>query len=192
MNGWLPLSCALAFAAPALAAPITRTFDISGLDLVGSNFGTAPVSPVLFSTTVTFDPDVDGVPSSTGLKINFLNLPLDTSGFQFVYNKQVNTLTIGLPSDLLLGAGDGSLAFSTVINNPATNPSLGLLGYNLTGGPEYFYTYVGNVNTTDESVAISEPSAMFTLGFGLIGLMIVKRKLRVRLRIVMGGRRGAA
>ncbi len=175
---------------PGLATPITRQVDFSFSGVVQVSGGPAvppPVSPVIGSFTITFDPTLAYTDQSIGLVLNSLNLTLgSTAGFTYFQPQDI--LVFGG----LAGAGgaqgivSNTFDVSVRIDHFQTAPIIGSAGYSQ-GGPTYAAgasvtgtNVIGNLSSTltvkDPTAQIPEPVTLSLFSAGLIGAAILRRR----------------
>jgi hypothetical protein len=162
-----------AMSGSAAAAVITRTYTFDATNLQPSGGGApAPVSHVVGSITVTFDPSVAIYDVTSGITLNSLNLPLASAiGFSFT---PFGSLTFGGIGSGVAGALHGTDDFEVAFFTPLSDtPVFGGLFYTQSGVDQSWGTRTGSVG----AVTVPEPStwAMLLMGFFSAALALRRR-----------------
>jgi hypothetical protein len=165
-------SCTLA-AAPAMAAPITETFVINATSFTP---GGAPVSPVIGSFTINFDPTLtyNGI-NTAGFVVNSLNLSVSpTLGFNYTPGVNNGTLII---TNSLTGVHPFTNEFSAqIFGADGSSTSLGQVYYAVNTGVVYNDAFQGTATVTLEApTAVPEPITLWLLGAGVAGMLALRR-----------------
>jgi hypothetical protein len=178
-----------AFAVPAAAAPITRTYDVTVNnvhDMTGNNVA-APVNPVIGSFTVTFDPALGTIVNQTsGITVNSLNVTVG-SAIAFSYNAaNTNEVQIGGLDQGTGGLTDGLSDFLVdIFDASGPQPLFGNMEYTIfatTAATGQFSSF-GPSSGADGTVtlvpgfAVPEPPmfALFLTG-GLLSVAVQRRR----------------
>lgn len=167
------LAAAIGITAPmsvAEASPITETFDFTG-----TGFGPAggPLSSLLGSFTITFDPNVSQAFTTSGIVENSLNLPVASVGFQYNPNANNGNLIIGGSLNGVNVVG-GTNDFAAILFQVKT-PTLAM------GGAQYSTTASSQVygelfQGTASATPVPEPLTLSLFGAGLAGIGVVRRR----------------
>lgn len=177
------------FAAPAAAAPITRTYDVTVNnvhDMTGNNVA-APFNPVIGSFTVTFDPALGTIVNQTnGVTVNSLNVTVG-SPIAFSYSAtNTDEVQIGGLDQGTGGLTDGLGDFLVdIFNASGPAPSFGKMEYTIfatTVATGQFSSF-GPSSLADGTVtlvpglAVPEPPmfALFLTG-GLLSVAVHRRR----------------
>jgi hypothetical protein len=167
----------------AAAAVITRTYTFDATNLQSSGGGApAPVSHVVGSITVTFDPTVAIYDVTSGITLNSLNLPLASAiGFSFT---PFGSLTFGGIGSGVAGASSGTDDFEVAFFSPLSDtPVFGGLFYTRSGADQSWGTRTGTVS----AVTVPEPSAWALMLAGFFGAgLAVRRRARLALALDAG------
>jgi hypothetical protein len=89
MKNWVAALLAAIFAScalPASAATVTQTIAFSATDFFAFGAYPVPVDPVSGSITVTYDPSIEVQFVTTGVTLNGINIPHDTSYPLMLFN----------------------------------------------------------------------------------------------------------
>lgn len=180
MKFWLTgaaLGVATLAGAPAQAATIIRTFNFTGSDIVRL-FGTAPspVSSVVLSFTVEFDPLLAYTNQTSGIVLNSVNIPLG-SAFGFSYQPVANQfMTVGGLANNTNGASTANDDFVLAINNTAgASPSVLSFVFTTAGAPGSLFRSFDNALV---AAPVPEPATWFMMifGFGAVGMALRRRQ----------------
>jgi hypothetical protein len=173
---------AIAAAAPASAAVITRTFNFSASNFSGS--GSAPISPVVGSFTVTFDDAVFVGQQTSGITVNSLNMVVGST-VGYGYFTPSGTMHIGGISAGVSGVFSGSDDFLLVLGGAQTaSPTFAALTYTSSAFPGA--AFLSTTGSLVETPAVPEPATWATMlaGFGLLGASMRRRSAAPRVRAI--------
>lgn len=161
---------AVTAAGEAAAATITRTFTFS------APMDWGPIDTFVGSATITFDPTVTTMTTTTGARLHYASAATD-SPFSYAYWDWQDTLFFGGSNGGAEGLYMGTNDFFVHIKNPAGDqPVLTWLSYSTAAGP-YGNTYTGSVSFKDVS-AVPEPGAWALMLIGFFGLGSALRRAR--------------
>ena len=167
-------------AASASATMITRTFVFKATDFIDySGHQPAPISPVVGSFTVKFDPfGGDIVDSTANLHVNSLNLPND-SPFAFDFFQAADTITLGGlrcgVSGVCGGTDDFFIGFRNVTRHTLHLDVIGYSAFSLTGLRTSFWS----TSTAIYAMSAAPEPAVWTtviLGFAMLGVAVRRRR----------------
>lgn len=175
------LAASLLLAAPAAAATVTRTFDVTVVDFQA--YFTAlptPVDPMLASFTLTYDPDVALENTTDGLVVHGLNVAYD--GYLAIsYDPGPGAFRLGA----ITGVGDDVSTFHSgfgeVYLTFSESVPLGVAGsYQLANDTGFWISETGSVEAT--TAAVPEPA---TWGLMVLGFAACGAGLRTRRRALL-------
>jgi len=197
----LPVASALAVFAPrilagssaliiassvSLAAPITRTYDFTVInvhDQTGNNVP-APVNPVAGSITITYDPSLGTITNQTaGITVHSLNVSV-ASPIAFSYSAaNTDEIQIGGLDQGTGGLTDGVADFLLdIFDASGPSPFFGNMDYTVqatTISAGQFSDFAAD-SRADGSVTVAatgvpEPLSIAVLGVGLLGVIAVRK-----------------
>jgi hypothetical protein len=174
--------CALG-AVPASAATVTTTVTFSATNFFPYKGHNAPVDPVTGSFTVTFDTTHDVQHETSGIVLNNLNIPYDTTkALQYDYSAAHGALTIYnqiggvIPGDFVLDLHpDSTLDFflyTTLFDPSYPNDGSGQYGLFTTGHVTADFT---TPLTPFAATPIPPAVVMFLSAIGVLGLVGFRR-----------------
>jgi hypothetical protein len=159
------------------------------IDFTASNFtdthghsNVAPVSPVIGSITVTYDPlltygfnDLGAIGVTSGITLNSLNIALN-SQIAFAYNPTGGVMAIGGSNSFLTVYSNTNNFYLTISNDAYGHfDNFGGLVYAQVGFNDDFLSTTGTFTVTNTAPI---PDTMLLLGSGLAGLAAFKKKFK--------------
>ncbi len=159
----------------AHAALIERTFDLTAADftLTGGSPTPAPVDPVELIFRVVFDLSVTVSPATTtGLTIEYFNLPNPPYSLAFVYDSSTGYLTVAT-YPFLDGCDVGAASFCTTLGDPTGPAPIAYGTTQVTSSDGIWQTDHVSVGV----LPVPEPStwALTLVGFGGMGWLLRSR-----------------
>jgi hypothetical protein len=181
------ISSALLVASSAsLAAPITRTYDFTVVnvhDQTGNNVP-APANPVVGSITITYDPALGTIVNqTTGITVHSLNVAV-ASPIAFSYSAaNTDEIQIGGHDGGTGGLTDGVADFLLdIFDASGPTPFFGNMDYTVqatTIATGQFSDFAADTRAdgtvTVEPAAVPEPTSIAIFGVGLLGLVRIRR-----------------
>ena len=182
----LSFSALMVAASASFAAPITRTYDFTVVnvhDQTGNNVP-APANPVVGSITVTYDPSLGTITDqTTGITVHNLNVPV-ASPIAFSYSAaNTDEIQIGGLDQGTNGLTDGVADFLLdIFDASGPTPFFGNMDYTIqatTASTGQFSDFAADSRAdgtvTLAPAAVPEPAPIAILGLGLLGLIRVRR-----------------
>lgn len=160
------IALAISGVSAASAATIQQEITFSAFDFA-PYFGdpVAPIDPFEGSLIVSYDPDAETGPTTTGIEIISLNFPFSQAAFSYAIVGD-GVLAVGTKPSAGAGFAITEVGdFGFTIDNIRTAPKLGYAQYWSNAGN--YYTFTGTV----EVAGVPEPTtwAIAIVGMGLAG-----------------------
>jgi hypothetical protein len=182
----LSLSALLLASSTAFAAPITRTYDFTVVNVHDqtNNNVPAPANPVVGSVTITYDPALGTIINqTTGITVHSLNVAV-ASPIAFSYNAaNTDEIQIGGLDQGTGGLTDGVADFLLdIFDASGPTPFFGNMDYTIqaaTIATGQFSDFAANSRAdgtvTVVPMAVAEPASIAIFGVGLFGLIRTRR-----------------